>query len=50
MPQETNEGYTAEERQYARDFILNGIAAERDPADILDELSTFYDGDPTDLF
>ena len=39
-----------EEREDARDFILSGLDAGRSPDEILDELTSFFDGDPTDLF
>lgn len=38
-----------EEREDARDFILSGLEAGRSPDEILDELTSFFDGDPTDL-
>lgn len=34
----------------ARAFILAAIDEGRSAEDILDELTTFYDGDPLDLF
>lgn len=34
----------------ARQFILDGIAAEVPTMQLLDELASFYDGDPCDLF
>ena len=39
-----------EEREDARRFILDGIDAEVPPMQLLDELASFYDGDPCDLF
>lgn len=39
-----------ESREDARRFILDGIDAGEDPVDILNELSSFYDGDIIDLF
>lgn len=38
-----------EEREDARDFILSSLDAGRSADEILDELTTFFDGDPTDL-
>lgn len=40
----------AEARARARAFVLAAIDEGRSPEDILDELTTFFDGDPTDLF
>ena len=40
----------AEARARAREFILDAIDEGRSAEDILDELTSFYDGDPTDLF
>ena len=34
----------------ARQFILDGIEAEVPTMQLLDELASFYDGDPCDLF
>ena len=34
----------------ARKFMLDGIAAEVPAMQLLDELASFYDGDPCDLF
>lgn len=34
----------------ARQFILDGIDAEVPAMQLLDELASFYDGDPCDLF
>lgn len=34
----------------ARQFILDGIDAEVPTMQLLDELASFYDGDPCDLF
>ena len=34
----------------ARQFILDGIDSEVPPMQLLDELASFYDGDPCDLF
>ena len=34
----------------ARQFILDGIDANVPPMQLLDELASFYDGDPCDLF
>lgn len=39
-----------EERDYARRFVLDNIVAGSEPEDILDGLTSFYDGDPCDLF
>lgn len=39
-----------ESREDARQFILDGIDSGADPVDILNELSSFYDGDIVDLF
>ena len=41
---------TEEIKSDARQFILDGIDAGVDPVDILNELSSFYDGDIIDLF
>lgn len=38
-----------QEREDARRFILDSVYNGVDPVQILDELSTFYDGDPIDL-
>lgn len=40
----------AEARARAREFILSAIDEGRSAEDILDELTSFYDGDPCDLF
>ena len=40
----------AEARARAREFILSAIDEGRSAVEILDELTSFYDGDPTDLF
>jgi hypothetical protein len=40
----------AEARARAREFILSAIDEGRSAIEILDELTTFYDGDPCDLF
>ncbi len=40
----------AEARAQARRFILDAIDEGRSPIEILDELTTFYDSDPCDLF
>ena len=37
-------------RDEARQYILDGIDAELSPFNILDGLSSFYDGDPFELF
>ena len=34
----------------ARQFILDGIDAKVPAMQLLDELASFYDGDPCDLF
>ncbi len=34
----------------ARQFILDGIAGTSASMQLLDELASFYDGDPCDLF
>ena len=47
MNEETKE---AEEREDARKFILNALADGLSPCEILDELSSFFDGDLCDLF
>ena len=39
-----------EAREDARRFILDSIDAGVDVATILNDLSSFYDGDPIDLF
>lgn len=39
-----------EAREDARQFILDSIDAGVDVATILNDLSSFYDGDPIDLF
>ena len=39
-----------EAREDARRFILDSIDAGVDVVTILDDLSSFYDGDPIDLF
>lgn len=39
-----------EERDYARRFVIENIVAGSEPDDILDGLTSFYDGDPCDLF
>ena len=39
-----------EEREDAKRFILEGIDAGEDPVDILNDLSSFFDGDIVDLF
>ena len=37
-------------KEDARQFILDGIDAEVPTMQLLDELASFYDGDPCDLF
>ena len=39
-----------EEREDAKRYILENISAGTDPMDILNNLSSFYDGDIMDLF
>lgn len=39
-----------ETEEDARQFILDGIDAKVPPMQLLDELASFYDGDPCDLF
>lgn len=39
-----------EEREDAKRYILENISAGTDPIDILNDLSSFYDGDIIDLF
>lgn len=39
-----------EEREDAKRYILENISAGTDPIDILNDLSSFYDGDIVDLF
>ena len=40
----------AEARREAREYIMDGIANGDDPWEILDGLSSFWDGDLCDLF
>ena len=37
-------------KEDARQFILDGIDAEVPAMQLLEELASFYDGDPCDLF
>ena len=39
-----------EEREDVKRYILENIDAGTDPVDILNDLSSFYDGDIVDLF
>lgn len=39
-----------EEREDVKRYILENISAGTDPIDILNDLSSFYDGDIVDLF
>ena len=39
-----------EELEDARNFILNSLEAGVPTIQIFDELGSFFDGDPTDLF
>lgn len=39
-----------EEREDAKHYILENLVAGTDPIDILNDLSSFYDGDIVDLF
>ena len=39
-----------EEREDVKRYILENIRAGTDPIDILNDLSSFYDGDIVDLF
>ena len=39
-----------ERRDEARQFILDAIEDGASPFEILDELGTFFDGDPCELF
>lgn len=39
-----------EEREDAKRYILENLDAGVDPIDILNDLSSFYDGDIVDLF
>lgn len=50
MTKEERDEIRREEREDARRFILDGIDAEVPPMQLLDELASFYDGDPCDLF
>lgn len=50
MTKEEREEIRREERKDARRFILDGIEAGVPPMQLLDELASFYDGDPCDLF
>lgn len=50
MTKEERAEIDREEREDARRFILDGIDAEVPPMQLLDELASFYDGDPCDLF
>lgn len=37
-------------KEDARQFVLDGIDADVPAMQLLDELASFYDGDPCDLF
>lgn len=50
MTKEERDEIRREEREDARRFILDSIDSGRDPMSILDELASFYDGDPCELF
>lgn len=39
-----------EEREDTKRYILENISAGTDPIDILNDLSSFFDGDIIDLF
>lgn len=39
-----------EEREDAKRYILENLVAGTDPMDILNDLSSFFDGDIIDLF
>lgn len=48
--EQTADKTESEARAEARAFILAAIDEGRSAEDILDELTTFYDGDPLELF
>ena len=50
MTKQERDEIRREEREDAMRFILDSIDSGRNPMSILDELGTFYDGDPCDLF
>ena len=50
MTKEEHDEIRREEREDAMRFILDGIDAKVPPMQLLDELASFYDGDPCDLF
>ena len=50
ITEQTADKTASEARAEARAFILVAIDEGRSAEDILDELTTFYDGDPMELF